>query len=161
MVLQAGGNFRIWSSCWSSDELVALSTHTTVIADPCVVGVQMKIHIFNIITTGGKEVGLWNKTKSIVLLFLCCFWHIGHYACWWVCKRLKWCIHLVKLSICMEACWVLLVSDHHSSCFIICDPYISVVDSVFCWHITMWNWQVKDLIYLKLLCSVLYGYLYE
>ena len=37
----------------SGDEFVALSGHIIVIADPCMVGVEMKIHRFDVLTKGG------------------------------------------------------------------------------------------------------------
>ena len=42
----------------SGDELVALSGHIIVIVDPCVIGVEMKIHKFDVSTTGGKAGGV-------------------------------------------------------------------------------------------------------
>ena len=54
-------------------------------------------------------------------------------------------VHLC-LSICMETFHVLLLCDHDCLCFFICDSYKFITDFVFCWYITMWNWQVRDLI---------------
>ena len=49
VALQAGGNFRIWSDCWNCYELVALSGQIVVIGNCCMVGVEMKIHRFDMI----------------------------------------------------------------------------------------------------------------
>ena len=39
-------------------ELVALSGHIIVVIDPCMVGVEMKIHRFDVMTMGGKADGV-------------------------------------------------------------------------------------------------------
>ena len=51
---------------------------------------------------------------------------------------------------------MLLLCNHNHLCVIICNCYIFVTGILL-----IHCWQVEDLIYLKLLCSVLYGYVYE
>ena len=60
VALQAGGNFRIWSVCWNGNEPVALSGQIIVMADPCMVGIKMKIHRFDLTTVGWNEGGVQN-----------------------------------------------------------------------------------------------------
>ena len=74
VVLQAGGNFKIWRGWWSGVEPVALSRHSIAIGDPCVIGVKIKIYRFDITIMYGKAGGVW-KTEhcaSISLMFLVC-----------------------------------------------------------------------------------------
>ena len=66
--------FKILRGWQSGDELVALYRHMTVIVDPSVIGVEMKIHRFDATTTGGKVGGVWKTDDqhctSISLVFL-------------------------------------------------------------------------------------------
>ena len=58
VAMQAGGNLRMWNGYCNGDELVVLSGQIIVIAYPCMVGVNMKIHKFDIITMGGNVGGV-------------------------------------------------------------------------------------------------------
>ena len=132
--------FRICSGCWSGDEFVALSGHIIVIADLCMLGVEMKIHRFDVITMDGKAGGVWNidsvHSASISLLFLAytATEHVGGFARAW-----NGIFTLQKSTICMKEHWVLLFHDHYCLCFVICNSYIFVIDFLPCWHIIMWN----------------------
>ena len=64
VALQAGGNFRIWNGCWSSDEFVTLSGQIIVMADSCVAGVKRKIQRFDVIIMGGNAGGLWKRDRE-------------------------------------------------------------------------------------------------
>ena len=71
------------------DVLEALSGHIIVIADPCMVSVEMKIHRFDIITRGAKLGGMLNTDSkhyaSISLLFLAyrTTVHVGRFVSTW------------------------------------------------------------------------------
>ena len=54
VALQTGCNFRIWSGYWNFNELFTLSGQIFGMADPCMVGVEMRIKRFNMIMMGGN-----------------------------------------------------------------------------------------------------------
>ena len=109
-------------------------------ADPCVVGVKMKIHRFDIITKDGNMGSVWNIDRehcasiscslSVYILPLYMLVDLWEFAMMQV---------FAKLSIYMEVCWVLLICDHDFLCFVTCNSYIFVHDSVFHWYIIMWH----------------------
>ena len=59
----------MWNSCWSGDELVILSGHIVATANPCVVGVEIRIHRFDVITMGWNVGVCGVQTRNTVLLF--------------------------------------------------------------------------------------------
>ena len=145
--------------CWNSDKLVALSGQIILMADPCVMGVEMKIHRFDVVTMGGNAGHVWNIDRES--LFPGHSWHIGP-LCLLVgllelemvhlfCKIAH--LHESMLSTAGLRSWLFVF--HHMSLLYICHWF------VFHWYITMWNWQVEDLTYLDLLCSALYRYINE
>ena len=118
IALQAGGNLRMWNVCWSSNEFVTLSGHIIVMANPCVVGVEIKIHRLDVITMGGNVDGVWS---------------IGMEHCALSCRIAH--LHQDILNT------VYLWSNH--LCFIICNSYIFVIDFVFHWYIPCWAGRLK------------------
>ena len=55
-------------------------------------------------------------------------WHIEMLYIWWVNQGLKECIYFAKLSACMFASQILLLSDSNHLHFIISDSYLPVVN---------------------------------
>ena len=130
----------IWSGCWRGDELVALSEHIIVIADPHMVGFEMTIHRFDVSTLGEKVGGVWNTDSkhcaSISLLFLAyrATVHVSgfvralngmstlqHWPFPW--GHVEYCCSVIT-TVCVQSC----------------NSYVFVIDFIPCWHITMWHW---------------------
>ena len=54
----------MWSSCWSNDELITLSGHIVTMADTRIVGIEIRIHRFDVITMDVNGDGVWNTDKD-------------------------------------------------------------------------------------------------
>ena len=54
----------MWNSCLSGDELVTLSGHISAVANPCVVGVEIRIHRFDVTTTGWDVGGVRSTDRE-------------------------------------------------------------------------------------------------